>query len=327
MGAAWDELPSYLRLGIDELTVRARQALALLGQERCGVCPRLCKVDRLADHTGLCAIGRQAVVASSFAHFGEENCLRGWNGSGTIFFSGCNLRCVFCQNHDISWEVRGERVTPARLAEMMLALQARGCHNINWVTPEHVVPQILEAVPLAVAGGLGLPIVYNTSAYDSLDSLRLMEGVVDVYMPDFKVWSQPAARRYLRRPDYAEVAREAVKEMHRQVGQLVVDSDGLARRGLLLRHLVMPGMLAETEAVLRFVAEELGPDTYVDLMAQYYPAGLVGKNGRDGYGEIDRHLYREEYLQAVDIGHGLGLRLDVRSVASAARLAPADATS
>ena len=327
MGAAWDELPSYLRLGIDELTVRARQALALLGQERCGVCPRLCKVDRLADHTGLCAIGRQAVVASSFAHFGEENCLRGWNGSGTIFFSGCNLRCVFCQNHDISWEVKGERVTPARLAEMMLALQARGCHNINWVTPEHVVPQILEALPLAVAGVLRLPIVYNTSAYDSLDSLRLMEGVVDVYMPDFKVWSQPAARRYLRRPDYAEVAREAVKEMHRQVGQLVVDSDGLARRGLLLRHLVMPGMLAETEAVLRFVAEELGPDTYVDLMAQYYPAGLVGKNGRDGYGEIDRHLYREEYLQAVDIGHGLGLRLDVRSVASAARLAPADATS
>jgi hypothetical protein len=164
-----------------------------------------------------------------------------------------------------------------------------------------------------------LPIVYNTSAYDSLDSLRLMDGIVDVYMPDFKVWSQPAARRYLRRPDYAEVARAAVKEMARQVGPLVVDSDGLARRGLLLRHLVMPGLLAETEAVLRFVAGELGPDTYVDLMAQYYPAGLVGKSGRDGYGEIDRHLYREEYLQAVDIGHGLGLRLDVRSVASAAR--------
>jgi putative pyruvate formate lyase activating enzyme len=324
MGAAWDEMPSYLRLGTDELEARARQALALLGQDRCRVCPRLCKVDRVADHKGLCAIGRQAVVASSFAHFGEENCLRGWNGSGTVFFSGCNLRCVFCQNHDISWEVQGERVTPARLAQMMLALQAQGCHNINWVTPEHVVPQILEAVPLAVAGGLRLPIVYNTSAYDSLDSLQLMDGVVDVYMPDFKVWSQPTARRYLRRPDYAEVARAAVKEMGRQVGPLVVDSDGLARRGLLLRHLVMPGMLAETEAVLRFVAEELGPDTYVDLMAQYYPAGLVGKSGRDGYGEIDRHLYREEYLQAVDIGHDLGLRLDVRSVASAARLAPAD---
>jgi putative pyruvate formate lyase activating enzyme len=232
-------------------------------------------VGRLADQKGLCAIGRQAVVASYFAHFGEENCLRGWNGSGTIFFSGCNLRCVFCQNHDISWEVQGERVTPARLAE-------------------------------AVAGGLRLPIVYNTSAYDSLDSLRLMEGVVDVYMPDFKLWSQPAARRYLRRPEYAEVAREAVKEMARQVGPLVFDPDGLARRGLLLRHLVMPGMLAETKAILCFVAQELGPDTYVDLMAQYYPAGLVGRNGRDGYQEIDRHLYQEEYLQAVDVGHELG---------------------
>jgi putative pyruvate formate lyase activating enzyme len=323
MGPAWDGTPSYLRLGTDELAARASQALAPLGEERCMVCPRLCKVDRLNDHKGLCAIGRQAVVASYFAHFGEENCLRGWNGSGTIFFSGCNLRCVFCQNHDISWEVKGERVTPARLAQMMLVLQAQGCHNINWVTPEHVVPQILEAVPLAVAGGLRLPIVYNTSAYDSLDSLRLLEGVVDVYMPDFKVWSQPAARRYLRRPEYAQVARQAVKEMARQVGPLVFDADGLARRGLLLRHLVMPGLLSETEAVLRFVAEELGPDTYVDLMAQYYPAGLVGKNARDGYQQIDRHLYREEYLQAVDVGHELGLRLDVRSVASASRLAPA----
>jgi putative pyruvate formate lyase activating enzyme len=323
MGVAWDETPSYLRLGTDELEARARQALALLGTERCRVCPRLCKVDRLADHKGLCAIGRQAVVASSFAHFGEENCLRGWNGSGTIFFSGCNLRCVFCQNHDISWEVKGERVTPARLARMMLELQARGCHNVNWVTPEHVVPQILEAVPFAVAGGLRLPIVYNTSSYDSLDSLRLMDGVVDVYMPDFKVWTREAARRYLRRPEYAQVAREAVKEMHRQVGPLVFGRDGLARRGLLLRHLVMPGMLEETEAVLRFVAGELGPDTYVDLMAQYYPAGLVGRTGRDGYQEIDRHLYREEYLRVVEVGRELGLRLDARSVASARRLQPA----
>jgi putative pyruvate formate lyase activating enzyme len=323
MGVARDGTPSVLRLGADELAERARQALALLGEERCEVCPRLCKVGRLADQKGLCAIGRQAVVASYFPHFGEENCLRGWNGSGTIFFSGCNLRCVFCQNHDISWEVRGERVTPARLAQMMLELQSRGCHNINWVTPEHVVPQILEAVPLAVAGGLRLPIIYNTSSYDSLDSLRLMEGVVDVYMPDFKVWTREAARRYLRRPEYAQVAQETVKEMHRQVGPLVFGGDGLARRGLLLRHLVMPGMLAETEAILRFVAEELGPDTYVDLMAQYYPAGLVGRNGRDGYQEIDRHLYRGEYLRAVEVGRDLGLRLDARSVASARRLQPA----
>jgi putative pyruvate formate lyase activating enzyme len=327
MRVARDGTPSYLRLGTDELAERARQALALLGKERCTVCPRLCKVGRLADQKGLCAIGRQAVVASYFAHFGEENCLRGWNGSGTIFFSGCNLRCVFCQNHDISWEVKGERVTPARLARMMLDLQAQGCHNVNWVTPEHVVPQVLEAVPLAVAGGLRLPIVYNTSAYDSLDGLRLMDGVVDVYLPDFKVWTREAARRYLRRPEYAQVAQEAVREMHRQVGPLVFGRDGLARRGLLLRHLVMPGMLAETEAILRFVAEELGPDTYVDLMAQYYPAGLVGRNARDGYPEIDRHPYREEYLRAVEVGRDLGLRLDARSVASAARLAPAGSTT
>jgi putative pyruvate formate lyase activating enzyme len=327
MQLAWDGTPSYLRLGTDELAERARRALTLLGEERCTVCPRLCKVGRLADHKGLCAIGRQAVVASYFPHFGEENCLRGWNGSGTVFFSGCNLRCVFCQNHDISWEVRGERVTPARLAQMMLELQAQGCHNINWVTPEHVVPQILEAVPLAMAGGLRLPIVYNTSSYDSLDSLRLLEGIVDVYMPDFKVWSQQAARRYLRRSEYAEVARQAVKEMHRQVGPLEFDQDGLARRGLLLRHLVMPGLLEETEAVLRFVAEELGPDTYVDLMAQYYPAGLVGGNGKDRYQEIDRHLHREEYLRAVEIGRDLGLRLDARSVAGARRLHLAGSTA
>jgi putative pyruvate formate lyase activating enzyme len=180
MRVLWDRSPSYLRLDTAELADRVGQALTLLGEQRCTVCPRLCKVGRLLDYQGLCAIGRQAVVASYFPHFGEENCLRGRNGSGTIFFSGCNLRCVFCQNHDISWQVRGERVTPSRLAQMMLELQARGCHNVNWVTPEHVVPQILEAVPLAIAGGLRLPIVYNTSSYDSLDSLRLMEGIVDL---------------------------------------------------------------------------------------------------------------------------------------------------
>ncbi len=327
MGVAWDGSPSYLRLDAGELAARVEQALTLLGEQRCTVCPRLCKVGRLLDHTGLCAIGRQAVVASYFPHFGEENCLRGHNGSGTIFFSGCNLRCVFCQNHDISWQVRGERVGPARLAQMMLELQARGCHNINWVTPEHVVPQILEAVPLAIVGGLQLPIVYNTSSYDSLDSVRLLEGIVDVYMPDFKVWTREAARRYLRRADYAEVAQETVREMHRQVGPLELDGDGLARRGLLLRHLVMPGMLQETEAILGFVAQALGPDTYVDLMAQYYPAGLVGSHDRDGYREIDRHLYREEYLRAVEVARELRLRLDARSVASARRLRPAGATA
>jgi putative pyruvate formate lyase activating enzyme len=297
-------------IAVAELEARAREAYELLGP-RCTVCPRLCKVDRREDVKGLCAIGRHAVVASYFPHFGEENCLRGQRGSGTIFFSGCNLRCVFCQNHDISWEVRGERATPERLATMMLELQAIGCHNINWVTPEHVVPQILEALPLALERGLRLPIVYNTSAYDSHDSLRLMEGVVDVYMPDFKLWTTDQARRYLKRADYPDVARESIKAMHRQVGDLVLDDRGLALRGLILRHLVMPGLVDETEAILRWVAEELGTGCYVNLMAQYYVSGKVGKDGE--YLEIARGIHREEYEQALALAQELGLRLDARS--------------
>ncbi len=322
--AGWittDLVPAYHRLGRDEITDRARTALKLLGPERCAVCPRLCKVNRRDDEHGLCRVGRKAVVASYFPHFGEENCLRGWNGSGTIFFSGCNLRCVFCQNYDISWELRGERASPSRLAQMMLELQAHGCHNINFVTPEHVVPQILEAIPVALAGGLSLPIVYNTSSYDSIDSLQLMDGIVDIYMPDFKVWSREAGHRYLRRPEYAEIARETVREMNRQVGPLVFDERGLARRGLLVRHLVMPGMLDETKSILEFIAHELGPDTYVDLMAQYYPAGLVGRKGRDGYTEINRNLYLEEYANAAESAQTLGLRrLDRRSLSGGKRL-------
>jgi len=300
-----------------ELERRAVEAHQLLG-ERCVVCPRGCKVDRRADVAGLCAVGRHAVVASYFPHFGEEDCLRGRRGSGTIFFSGCNLRCVFCQNHDISWQPRGEVVTPERLAEMMTELQAMGCHDINWVTPEHVVPQILEALPLAFARGLELPIVYNTSAYDSLDSLRLLDGIVDVYMPDFKLWTSEMARRYLKRADYPDVARETIAEMHRQVGDLVLDEHGMARRGLILRHLIMPGLLGETEAILRFAAAELGTGTYVNLMAQYYVSGKVGQNGQ--YSEIARGIYREEYEQALALARQLGLRLDPRSITERRRL-------
>ncbi len=300
-----------------ELERRAVEAHQLLG-ERCVVCPRGCKVDRRADVAGLCAVGRHAVVASYFPHFGEEDCLRGRRGSGTIFFSGCNLRCVFCQNHDISWQPRGEVVTPERLAEMMTEPQAMVCHDINWVTPEHVVPQILEALPLAFARGLELPIVYNTSAYDSLDSLRLLDGIVDVYMPDFKLWTSEMARRYLKRADYPDVARETIVEMHRQVGDLVLDEHGMARRGLILRHLIMPGLLGETEAILRFAAAELGTGTYVNLMAQYYVSGKVGQNGQ--YSEIARGIYREEYEQALALARQLGLRLDPRSITERRRL-------
>jgi len=310
--------PSYLELGTSEIRRRAAEAFELLGP-RCLVCPRLCRVDRRAGVAGLCAVGRYAVVASWFPHFGEEDCLRGRRGSGTIFFSGCNLRCVFCQNWDISWgNLKGVVATPERLAAMMLELQGLGCHNVNFVTPEHVVPQVLEALPLAIESGLRLPIVYNTSAYDSLESLRLTDGVVDVYMPDFKLWTNEASRRYLRRADYPDVARESIREMHRQVGDLELDERGLAVRGVLLRHLVMPGLLEETEAILRFVAEELGTGCYVNLMAQYYPSGRVGRDGE--FAEIDRHLFREEYAQALALAEELGLRLDPRGRAEGRQL-------
>ena len=298
--------PVYLQWSIRELRERANAAIALL--ERCSVCPWECGVNRLADEKHICRIGRYAVVASYFPHFGEENCLRGWRGSGTIFFSGCNLRCVFCQNWDISQKVRGTVVTPDRLAAMMLELQHLGCHNINLVTPEHVVPQVLEALPIAVESGLRLPIVYNTSAFDSLESIQLLDGIVDIYMPDFKFWSPEKAKRYLKQPRYPEVARQVIRAMHQQVGDLQLDDRGLAVRGLLVRHLVMPGMLEETREILRFLATEISRDTYVNIMDQYYPAYQVSEKR---YPEIHRRLYREEILQAVQFARQLGLhRLD-----------------
>ncbi len=300
--------PAYLRLGVEEIERRAAEAVAALAS--CQVCPRNCRVDRLHDRTAVCRSGRYALVGSSFPHFGEEDCLRGWNGSGTIFFSWCNLRCVFCQNFDVSQQGDGNVVPPERLAAMMLDLQARGCHNINVVTPEHVVPQILEALPPAIRGGLRLPIVYNTSAYDSLESLRWMNGIVNIYMPDFKVWDGAVAKRYLKAPDYPDAARAAIREMHRQVGPLVMDEHGLARRGLLVRHLVMPGMLEETRRIMTWLARDLSPDTYVNVMAQYYPAGAVSG---ERYPEINRRPLREEYEEAVRIAREAGLwRLDER---------------
>ena len=301
--------PAYLALHrSSELQKRAKQALEELAD--CHVCPRNCGVNRLANKTAVCKSGRYATVASYFPHHGEEDCLRGWRGSGTIFFSWCNLRCVFCQNFDISQEGEGTPLLPEQLAEMMLRLQDMGCHNINFVTPEHVVPQILEALPLAVERGLRLPIVYNTSAYDSLQSLRLLDGIVDIYMPDFKMWDSRLALRYLKAKDYPQAARQAIKEMHRQVGVLKMDEDGLAKRGVLVRHLVMPGDVAGTAEIMRFLAEELSPDTYLNLMDQYYPAGKVSSQK---YSEINRRLNSREYEAALQAAYEAGLwRLDSR---------------
>ncbi len=264
--------PAYLALDrAGELRRRAEEALTRL--PNCLVCPRNCGVDRWANKTAACHTGRLAQVSNYFPHFGEEECLKGWAGSGTIFFSMCNLRCVFCQNYDISQAARGPEVTAEELAYRMLELQSLGCHNINFVTPEHVVPQILEALPVAVERGLRVPLVYNTSAYDSMDSLHLLDGVVDIYMPDFKFWDPALSLRYIKAKDYAERACQVIREMHRQVGPLKMDESGIAKRGVLVRHLVMPGQIAGTESILRFLAEEVSPDTYVNVMDQYRPAG------------------------------------------------------
>ncbi len=292
-----------------ELARRIEEGLAVL--QRCTVCPRDCAVDRLADETKLCHTGRRARVSTYFAHFGEEDCLRGWNGSGTIFFSWCNLKCVFCQNWETSNEGQGIEVDARDLAKMMLELQGRGCHNVNFVTPEHVVPQVLEALPYAIEGGLRVPLVYNTSAYDSLHSLRLMDGLVDIYMPDFKYWDPHRAARYLKAKDYPEVARAAVTEMQRQVGALQLGEDGLARRGVLVRHLVMPEGLSDTAEILRWLAE-LDPRMYVNVMDQYHPDGRVTREPGK-FPELARRLYVREHAEALTFARAAGLRIDARA--------------
>ncbi|MBU4272707.1 MAG: radical SAM protein [Planctomycetes bacterium] len=299
--------PSYLRLlESGELGRRAREAISVLAD--CTVCPRQCHADRRqAGPLSYCHAGRAARVSSAFAHHGEEDCLRGWNGSGTIFFSLCNLRCVFCQNFDISWQGHGRPVTDEQLADLMLALQDQGCHNINLVTPSHVVPQILQGLAVAAERGLRLPLVYNTGGYDRLETLQWLDGAIDVYMPDFKFWSPATARELARAADYPEVARVAIKEMHRQVGDLVLDQHGLAYRGLLVRHLVMPGGLEETRQILRFLAREVSPETFINIMPQYRPAGLAAR-----YPAIARPLRQAEFEEAVAMARQKGLRRRAR---------------
>lgn len=296
-----------------ELTGRIDAALALLGE--CRLCPRDCGVNRLKDERGFCGIGRKSVVASFTPHFGEESPLVGEQGSGTIFFAGCNLGCVFCQNADISRDPdAGLPASHEELAGVMLELQRQGCHNINFVTPSHVVPQILEALPLAIEHGLSVPLVYNTSSYDSVETLRLLDGVVDIYMPDVKIWDPAHAKAYLRAEDYPAMARAAVAEMHRQVGDLILDENGVAGRGLLVRHLVMPDDIAGTGEWMRFLAG-LSSDTYLNLMDQYRPcADAVG------LAPIDRMVSVDEMAAAREEARQCGLhRLDVRERAFFAR--------
>ena len=272
--------------------------------ENCDLCARYCHVNRLLTIEGaVCRTGERAVVHSFGPHHGEEDVLRGRKGSGTIFFSWCNLRCVFCQNWEISHKGIGRPVEPRELAAMMLDLQDRGCHNINFVSPSHVVAQILAAVEIAASKDLHLPLVYNTGGYDSPEALALLDGVIDIYMPDMKYGDSSVARKYSKVRNYVEANRLAVREMHRQVGDLVVDEKGLARRGLLIRHLVLPDNLADTEKVLEFIAHEISANTYLNLMDQYHPCYRA-----DEYPPLRRPITALEYRAALSIAERHGLR-------------------
>ena len=256
----------------------------------------------------MCRTGERAIVNSFGPHHGEEDPLRGWSGSGTIFFSWCSLRCVFCQNWDISQKGMGREVEPAQLAEMMLQLQSQGCHNINFVTPSHVVAQIIAAVDIAAQQGLNLPLVYNTGGYDSPEALALLDGIIDIYMPDMKYGDSRLARQYSKVRDYVEVNFAAVKEMHRQVGDLLLDTNGIAQRGLLVRHLVLPANIAGTDKVLAFLAQEISTNTYLNLMDQYHPCYRA-----DDYPLLARPITGAEYDQALQLAEHYGLqRLDRR---------------
>ncbi|KAI1615151.1 pyruvate formate lyase activating enzyme [Exophiala viscosa] len=295
-----DYIPRYHLISSADAAKKRSAAYAHLRQ--CNLCPRLCNVNRY-ETTGHCLIGAETVKIGTIApHFGEEPCLQGHHGSGSVFFSGCNLRCVFCQNHDIAHQKVGFDLTPDELAEWMLKLQEVGnVHNINFVTPEHVVPQVALAILAARDMGLNVPIVYNTSAFDSLESLKLMDGLIDIYLPDFKVWSNETSKRLLKADAYADAAKESIQEMYRQVGDLCFTGDGIAKKGLLVRHLVMPGKEHEGVQIMQWLAETLGKDVFVNVMEQYYPNAHVGKENRGSkagkekrYAEINRPVDKEE---------------------------------
>jgi putative pyruvate formate lyase activating enzyme len=285
---------------------RIDKALELL--ESCTLCPRLCGVNRPEGEKGTCRAGPLPEVSSYSPHFGEERPLVGLHGSGTIFLTQCNLHCRFCQNYSISHLGEGSEVSAGRLARMMLELQSLGCHNINFVTPTHYAPQILEALPEAVEKGLRVPLVYNSSGYDSVSTLKILDGIFDIYMPDFKFSGPGPAEAYCQAADYPEVAREAIGEMHRQVGDLVLDERGIARRGLLVRHLVLPEGLAGTAEVVRFLADEISPDTYLNIMDQYHPCGDIPP-----LSPLGRRISGREYEEALEMARKAGLnRLDKR---------------
>jgi len=300
-----NQVPVYLKTYreglLEEKIVKAQRLL-----ESCSVCPRDCKVNRIEGERGFCRAGFLPEVSSSSPHFGEEQPLVGFHGSGTIFLTHCNLGCLYCQNYSISHLDEGEEISIEQLSRMMVAMQSLGCHNINFVSPTHYVPQILAALPNAITLGLSVPLVYNTGGYDTVETLKLLDGIFDIYMPDFKYSTEEVAEEYSRARDYPLVAKQAIKEMFRQVGDLVLDDRGIALRGLLIRHLVLPSGLAGTQDVMRFLSQDISENTYVNIMAQYYPCGDIHPGS-----PLYRRISKLEYLKAVEIAKKEGItRLD-----------------
>ena len=293
--------PRYLDIKKEEFDRRIEKAYKLLSS--CEVCPHKCRVNRLKGEQGICRSGEEVIVSSYNAHFGEEPPLVGNFGSGTIFFTNCNLKCVYCQNYPISQLGNGNKVSLSELAKIMLALQKRKCHNINLVTPTHFVPQILKSLKSAIKMGLHIPIVYNTSGYDSVDTLKLLDGIVDIYLPDARYADNEIARKYSSAPNYFEIMKKALNEMHRQVGDLVTDKIGVARTGLIVRHLVLPEGLSGTKKIMHFIAREISPHTYISLMAQYFPAYQAGQ-----FPPLSRRINRKEYREALQAFKEEGLK-------------------
>jgi putative pyruvate formate lyase activating enzyme len=294
-------IPGYLNLlNTGELEQRVTNSYQHLSI--CDVCALNCPIDRRSGNLGACKIGEFAKVSSFAPHHGEENPIRGWRGSGTIFFTRCNLKCQYCQNYDISQTDSGEVVLPDEIARMMLLLQARGCHNINFVSPSHVVPQILAAIFIASKAGLHIPLVYNTGGFDSLKMLELLDGIIDIYMPDMKYGDSTLALKYSKVPRYTEINQACVREMYRQVGDLQINNDGLAERGLLVRHLILPNSLAGTEVIVRFLVNEISKDTYLNLMDQYHPTNRAYE-----YTELNRTITQQEFNAAKKMAIYAGL--------------------
>jgi putative pyruvate formate lyase activating enzyme len=294
-------VPAYLKLSPDELQDKVRNAEEIL--KECILCPRHCRVDRTSGELGFCRTKNKPFVASWGPHFGEERPLVGRFGSGTIFFSHCNLGCIFCQNWTISHLGEGSEMSFERLAKLMLNLQETGCHNINLVTPTHQMPMILRSTAIAIDMGLNIPIVYNCGGYESVESLKILDGVIDIYMPDFKYSNPEMALKYSRAKDYPEAAKAAIKEMHRQVGDLIIDERGIALRGLLIRHLVLPEGAAGTGEVIRFIAEEISRNTYINIMDQYRPCYEAFEHP-----PLDRRITKREYNEALEMAIKAGLK-------------------